>query len=107
MPARLIDVTASHKVTLEDISRTGARIASPEPLELALGEAVILQWFGFEHFGEIVWRFGNRAGISFEGMLADPELLDTRRLQDRMQGVGGESYLQRQAALEWVRGTGG
>lgn len=107
LPARLIDVTASHDVRLENLSRTGARIELQDAPRLCRGESMLLQWAGFEHFGEIVWRKGNHAGITFDEEASERELLETRHLQDHVQRDGCETFLRRKAAREWASGLHG
>ena len=104
LPARLIDVRTSLDVRLEDLSHSGARIATRSSVTLRPGETVVLEWAGVQQLGEIVWADGDHAGILFDEPVDNDTLLDTRHLQDRAQRVGMEQFFDRKDAQEWVCG---
>lgn len=79
---RLILISVASRIDgeLQDLSQTGARVLlrTPPPLR---GRDVLLRWGSQEIFGQVVWRSGNEAGVSFHKPISPEELVET---------VGGE-----------------
>lgn len=87
---------------LEDLSLHGARVATQALLKP--GCEAVLEWGGFEAFGEVVWCVGGRCGLSFFDVITPKMLLDTRDLDDATR-LPQDKELARQSAQQWVEGT--
>lgn len=70
--AALLTMVNSRGVILLDVSRTGARMKMPEPLER--GQQVWLKLPDAEIFGVVKWIRGEHCGIQFDAPLDDREL---------------------------------
>lgn len=99
---------------LLDLSLTGAQVhvrrvsLTCAPPHIA-GE-VLLQWCGFEAFGNVVWQHKGSeatwAGISFDALLDPALVIATRDQHDQISEDGGLRAIERAEVREWVRGIG-
>ena len=109
LQAKVTTRAATLAGVLEDLSRTGARVAF-DPVwtragsELpALGTEALIEWADFEAFGPVVWVDGPRLAVNFYEPLTEAVLLATRRLSDATALSSREAV--RDTAQQWVLGT--
>jgi hypothetical protein len=100
IPAQLLSLHGRSRVTLLDLSETGARLRyQGEPVR-----DVVIEWLGYEAFGKVVRRGGGELGVRFDEPIAERWVLDTR---ERLPAIArGEDHVTRYAR-EWVRGLEG
>ena len=101
VPGRLITLLGTHKVSVRDISQTGAKMAVPE--DVHEGQDGVLEWLGFEAFGAIVWAHDGYAGMAFDDPLPAKVLLATRQTFDSRAFQTDEDLTRAQAA-DWSLG---
>jgi hypothetical protein len=101
MPARLITLAGTHKVSLRDISQTGAKLVIPE--EIHEGNDGVLEWLKFEAFGTIVWAHDEQAGMVFDEPLPAEVLLATRQTFDS-RAFKTSDQMAREQAADWFLG---
>ena len=97
--AQFIALDARRSVILQDLSVTGAQLYLPEAVPLSQG---VLQWLGFETFGERAWQDGHWCGLQFDEPLPRPILVATRLAAEQYR-VSAERAL-RDSAARFVRG---
>ncbi|MEE4452463.1 PilZ domain-containing protein [Novosphingobium resinovorum] len=102
LAARLVTRTETWNVVLCDLSRHGARVVTGRAL--APGLEVILEWGGFDAFGEVVWCDGDRCGLAFVEPIEEAALIATRGLDDSAR-LPRDSDLVRDLARRWVEGS--
>lgn len=102
LPARLVTRTDTWHVILSDLSMRGARVITGRRMEP--GQEAVLEWSGFDAFGEVVWCDGERCGLSFLDPIEEPTLIATRDLDD-LSRLPRDRELLRQVARNWVDGT--
>ena len=73
--ARLITTWGEYPVRLDNLSETGAHISRPQHERFA---RCVLQWLGFEAWGEMVWVRGGYCGIRFDKPLPEDWVDATR-----------------------------
>src|SRR5690606_26201902 len=97
IPAQLLSLHGRSRVTLLDLSESGARIRyDGQPVI-----DVVLEWLGYEAFGRVVRHSGRELGVRFDEPISQAWVLDTRELLPAL--AQGEDQLTR-FAREWVRG---
>ena len=101
VPGRLITLTGTHKISLRDISQSGAKLVIPA--EVKQGEDGVLEWLDFETFGTIVWTEKGIAGMAFDDPLPTPVLLTTRAKFDSRTYKTHEEEAREKAA-DWYLG---
>lgn len=101
MPATLLLLAGTYRATLRDLSRSGARIALDQPLKI--GSEAVLQAPGFEAFGTVIWQGGGHAGLRFDRMVSEEEMLAMRDYVDNRSERTAD--LMRQSVREWVTGS--
>jgi hypothetical protein len=100
IPAQLLSLHGRSRVTLLDLSETGARIRySGEPVR-----DVVVEWLGYEAFGKVVRRSGGDLGVRFDDPIAERWVLETRERLPAM--ARGEDHVTR-FAREWAHGPEG
>lgn len=97
IPADLITVHGRHRVSLVDLSESGARLQC-DSARISDG---VLKWLGYEAFGAVVWREGEEAGLHFDQPIEGAWLLDTRQW---LPEIARETDGVRRFAKEWVAG---
>lgn len=102
LPLRLITRTDTTRAILIDLSLEGAAIQCDPALPV--GREVVLEWGGFEAFGEVVWSRGNRCGIAFIDPISPDVLLTTREMDDAAH-LPSDGDIVRQTARHWVEGS--
>jgi len=97
IPAQLLSLHGRRRVTLLDLSESGARLRyDGEPVS-----DVILEWLGYEAFGKVVRRAGDELGVRFDEPIGSAWVLETR---ERLPAIAqGEDQVTR-FAREWARG---
>jgi len=70
--AALLSLQASRPVTLVDVSKTGARLRTTEPL--SRGQQIWLKVNPADLFGSVVWIDGEECGILFDEPLDDCDI---------------------------------
>ena len=100
MPADLLTVHGRSRVTLLDLSETGARLRY-EGGGISDG---VLEWLGYEAFGAVVRHADNEVGLRFDEPITQDCVLDTRELLPTVPQ--GEDDVRR-FAREWVGGREG
>ena len=98
LPAKLVTLSGTHRVTLLDLSFRGAKLAV-SGAALPRGDAV-LYWGPFEAFCRIAWCHGEGCGLDFDEPLDPQVLLDTRDLADATP----PEDTTRQTAEAWANG---
>ncbi len=108
LPAQITSLLGTYNVVLEDISLTGARVCivdrrgnTETPRAKAL---LVLEWFGFDAFGEVTWRMGDRLGIAFEQIIAPAVLIKTRDMEDEQLGSRKAREEMRSYMENWSSG---
>ncbi len=101
LPAKLITLHGECRPALIDLSAGGARVGKPG-LECHPGKA-ILQWAGYEAFGQIVWARDGLAGMRFEEPIPDAWVMATRKLAEDAP-LPDDAELHRRIARDWVGG---
>ncbi|MBS0483244.1 MAG: PilZ domain-containing protein [Proteobacteria bacterium] len=98
---RLITLDHDIKAILVDLSRTGARIqyGTTNP---GRGDAV-LQWYGMEAFGTVVWTRAGYCGLRFHDPLPHAAILRSREINDA-DGIRDDRELVREIARAWAVG---
>jgi len=96
--AELVTVGGRQKISLIDLSETGARLRMVDSEPLGRG---ILKWMDFEAFGSVVRRYGEDIGLQFEHPIELAWVLDTREWLSIRPRAKDEL---RHFAKEWVRG---
>jgi hypothetical protein len=100
IPADLLTVHGRSRVTLLDLSETGARLRYHGH---AIGDGV-LEWLAYEAFGAVVRCAGDEIGLRFDEPIAQDCVLDTRELLPSL--LQGEDEVT-SFAREWVGGHNG
>jgi hypothetical protein len=77
LPARFKTPQADHRVLLEDISASGARIRVQQAHPLVPGT---LHWLGKSVCAELVWHRGALAGLTFDVPIEAEWLEETAKL---------------------------
>lgn len=96
IPAHLLSLHGHSRVTLLDLSETGARLQyDGDPVR-----DVVVEWLGYEAFGKVVRRIGDEVGVRFDEPIAEAWVLDTR---ERLPAIARDDQVRR-FAREWVRG---
>ena len=90
----------SHGATLQDISRTGARLRGCDLPQK--GEDFILTVEGVRAFGSVVWSKDGECGVAFDGPLP---VCDFESLRHKVATAGGLSPDVRAAQEEWELGV--
>tara|TARA_A100001391_G_scaffold130111_2_gene89368 strand:+ start:12132 stop:12515 length:384 start_codon:yes stop_codon:yes gene_type:complete len=101
VPGRLITLTGTHKVSLRDISLTGAKLIVPNDIQQ--GHDGVLEWLDFEAFGKIVWLHDQQAGMAFDDPLPVKDLLATRETFDS-HAFKTDEDIAREQAEDWSLG---
>lgn len=98
--AELMTLDGRKRVTLLDLSQSGARVRLNEPGRL---RQAMLYWIEFEAFGLVVWQDGLQVGLEFEPPISEATVLATRSWQpsEHVRQVRAE---QRQFARNWATG---
>lgn len=97
--AVLMGMEGRQRVTLLDLSRSGARVAFEEP---PAEKAGFLTWMEFETFGDVVWREGLYVGLKFDRPISQECLELTRERVGDGDAYRHEELLKQ--AKEWVEG---
>lgn len=100
VPALLVLVDGRARCLLDDISRTGARLAIARPV--IVGEDAVLRCGAIECFGRIVWAEADACGLEFDEPLDKATLLGMREVGDHI--AEAEIEQRRRMAREWVAG---
>lgn len=95
LPATLFLVDGTRRCRLENISRSGARIAIEQPVKI--GDCGFLACEGKQFFGSIVWTRGSSCGLQFDRLLGEQQLLEMRWLGDHHPERGRGTH-------DWIRG---
>lgn len=99
--AQVVLITGSPRVVVENLSRTGARIAMDHPPQP--GESCVLQVCGIEAFGDVVWSRGQRFGIRFDERLPQDAVVAVRRFADDRSTI--ENAQRQRMARDFVSGS--
>jgi hypothetical protein len=97
IPAHLLTVHGRSRVTLLDLSQSGARLQYAGE---RIGDGV-LEWLDHEAFGSVVRRAGGEVGLRFDEPITHAWVLDTRA---RLPAIARTEDQLRRFAREWVRG---
>lgn len=95
LPAELITLDGQGPAMIENLSRSGARIATR--LTLKTGDACVLRWRGREVFALVRWSEQQRCGLIFDSRLSHEDLMQARWLE------GQVSRLEREQWQAWAR----
>jgi hypothetical protein len=100
IPARFTGAAGSYRVSLEDLSATGARIRLYHACPVQVGP---LAWLNFQVFANLVWQANLWCGVSFEFPLRDECL---RQTADFAKLVSTQRINAIRLASAWVHGPG-
>lgn len=100
IPCSLVLLGETVEGRLEDISRTGARIALVN--HVAMGSEGVLTVQGVETFGEVVWFRAGRIGFQFDEKLALDSVVRLRHFADSFHDY--ERRRRERMAQEFVQG---
>ena len=98
--ARLIGRFGESRVVLRNLSQRGCCLEAMEPEG---GKSIILQWEGFEAFGEVVWSHNGLVGIRFERALPYAWVIATRDAASATPPVC-RTHDAREIAKAWAKG---
>jgi hypothetical protein len=101
--AKLTSRTRTQSAILENISKSGAKLAIADPPEA--DSDVILRWHDNELFGRIGWTSATHCAVVF-GSLVPPEVLQATLSLDEVAHVPDGLNLDSAAARAWFDGTG-
>jgi hypothetical protein len=101
--AKLASRVQTHSGILENISRSGAKLALDNPPRI--GSEVILQWHGNELFGQVSWATSTHCGLLFSSTVP-PALLETTLSLDETERVPDELDASGAAVRTWFDGDG-
>lgn len=99
LPAQLTALAGHESVLLENISATGARVATG--LQLRVGVSCMLRVQGLELFGDVAWSRPDRCGLIFEEPLTEQQLLAMRQFDATRPSMRS---MQNVWARDFVRG---
>ena len=99
IPARLTTFDGTFVVVLNNLSRTGAYLTRPRTDPISQG---VLEWLGYEVFGDIIWHRLGHCGMQFEAAIDEEWVNRTRALSSNL--IRREERALRSAAREWVSG---
>ena len=99
LPARVETIDGEQNAILENVSRTGARLAMPG---LRQGQRLIMTCGSLDCFGVVQWSDGACIGLAFDDPLSDDQVVEVRRATDA--GITLEDLEARAAAADWVEG---
>ena len=104
IPARLVTLSDTRRCAVLDLSRTGAQIGLPKPLEK--GQGLFLQLAGLDELAEVVRTAvgpnGGTNGIAFEVPLTEEQVIEIRRFAESTES--DENYALRREVRAWVSG---
>lgn len=95
LPAELITLDGQGPAIIENLSRSGARIATR--LALKVGDGCVLRWRGGEVFALVRWSEQQRCGLIFDSRLSQDDLMQARWLEGQL------GRLEREQWLAWAR----
>ena len=101
LPARLVTTCASVPCTLQDLSRTGARVRLAKPL--CVGEACFLQFFDNKVFVVVVRQQSETNGLEFDCPISEEDVIQVRAYAENIDAVERRSV--RSDARKWVSGS--
>lgn len=101
--ARLASRVKTHSGILENISKSGAKLAIDKPPQV--GSEVILNWHGNELFGRVSWASATHCGLEFDTVVP-PALLEATLSLDEAARVPDELDVTGVAAKDWFDGDG-
>jgi len=101
--ARLASKVRTHSAILENISKSGAKLAVDNAPQI--GSDVILKWHGHELLGRVSWTSATHCGLVFEKTVP-PALLEETLSLDELAHVPDELDVTGAAAREWFDGEG-
>ena len=101
VPATLVLVDGTFKSTLENVSRTGARVLLAGG-DVRIEQSGFLRCRGLELFCTVVWSRGARCGVQFDELLGEEQLLDLRWYGDNIRSLVESEDRSRVRA--WVGG---
>lgn len=100
IPARLLSLDGQQRVTLVDLSQSGARVVLDSTSRISGG---LLRWLGFEAFGDPAWQVGDELALHFDEPIKPTWLFETRKLAP--VELDHERHA-RDAARDFVSGRG-
>jgi hypothetical protein len=101
LPATVDALSGHHRISLLDISLTGARL---EGANLpAVGKDVILKCGAIDTFGTVVWAVPGRCGVQFDEPIGTTEFVALRKIavDAEQSGITPEEL---QASADWMNG---
>ena len=102
LPAELITLDGRGPAQIENLSRSGARIATA--LAVKPGRSGFLRWLDHEVFATVRWCAGGRCGVVFDDLLSEQDLIRTRALETQAQQRERERRIN--SARDFVTGRG-
>ena len=103
LPATLESVRGVFRVTIINLSCTGAMVEVPELLKV--GTDVVLQRGDLDAFAVVVWAGSGRCGLHFYDPIDQEEVIAHRRTSEHVAGEPDREALAR--AERWATGTKG
>ncbi|MEM7690759.1 MAG: PilZ domain-containing protein [Pseudomonadota bacterium] len=102
IPAKLVTVSETRRCVLIDLSRTGAQIALPKPLQV--GDAAFLRFAGFDVFASALRCDQGRNGLEFDMELSDADVIAIRHYAESAEADERRALIDE--ARAWVMGSG-
>ena len=103
LPATLESVRGVFRVTIINLSCTGAMVEVPELLKV--GTDVVLQRGELDAFAVVVWAGSGRCGLQFYDPIDQEEVIAHRRTSEHVAGEPDREALAR--AERWATGVKG
>ena len=103
LPGELITLDGQGHAVVENLSRTGARIATR--MILRPKSSCVLRWPEAETFCTVRWSAGGRCGLVFDSPLSKDELMRARWLDANLDQVERDHW--QRWAREFVNGRAG
>lgn len=103
LPATLESVRGVFRVTIINLSCTGAMVEVPELLKV--GTDVVLQRGDLDAFAVVVWAGSGRCGVHFYDPIDEADVIAHRRNSEHVAGEPDREALAR--AERWATGTKG
>ena len=110
LPARLTTIYGTYSALLLDLSLTGGRIRLSNRHGIvetpSVGSALVLEWCGFDAFGDVAWVDADTIGIVFDQIITPATLIATRDLEDGTPRRDREHQRTMLQARDFVEGKG-
>ena len=98
LPATLVTLHGHQNCWIENLSRSGARLANAAPPPVGSYGVVKVQ--DIENFGKVVWRSANRFGLAFDQLLTQQQLVALRHFSEAYPEIARKR--DQEEVRQWV-----